>query len=70
MIVRPLQGLGRGLSRYLEGSTLDGGSRGIGQIFSGASSLLRRVQTGYMRNYALGILVGVVLIIVYYAVRG
>ena len=37
---------------------------------AGASFLLRRVQTGYMRNYALGILVGVVLIIVYYAVRG
>lgn len=70
VIVRPIQGLGRGLSRYLEGSTLDGGSRGIGQIFGGASALLRRVQTGYMRNYALGILVGVVLIIVYYAVRG
>jgi len=69
VLIRPVLALGRGLSRYLEGSMLDGGSRGIGQIFRGASSGLRRVQTGYTRNYALGIAIGVVLIIVYYAVR-
>jgi proton-translocating NADH-quinone oxidoreductase, chain L len=69
VLIRPLLALGRTLSRYLEGATLDGGSRDIGKLFSGTSTALRRVQTGYMRNYALGILVGVVLIIVYYAVR-
>jgi NADH-quinone oxidoreductase subunit L len=70
VLIRPVLALGRGLSHYLEGNTLDGGSRGIADIFRGSSSLLRRLQTGYMRNYALGILVGVVLIIMYYAVRG
>jgi len=40
-----------------------GGLRGI-------SAGLRRLQTGYVRNYALAILIGVVLIILYYAVRG
>ena len=48
---------------------LDGGSRGIAWLFRGGSSLLRRLQTGYMRNYALAILIGVVLIVLYYAVR-
>ncbi|GCE04898.1 NADH-quinone oxidoreductase subunit L [Dictyobacter aurantiacus] len=70
VLVRPVQAVGRGLSRYLEGDVLDGGSRGISNVFRGTSSVLRRVQTGYMRNYALGILLGVVVIIVYYAVRG
>ena len=69
-LVRPVQALGRGLSRYLEGDVLDAGSRGISRAFRGTSTALRRVQTGYMRNYALGILFGVVAIIVYYAVRG
>ena len=69
-LVNPLLALSRGLSRYLEGNALDGGSRGVALAFKGTSNVLRRVQTGYMRNYALSILVGVVLIVVYYAVRG
>jgi NADH-quinone oxidoreductase subunit L len=74
VLVKPLQALGRGLNKVLEGSTLDGGSRGIASFFQGTSGVLRKIQTGYMRNYALGILFGVVLIVVYYvviyAVRG
>ncbi|HTI13643.1 MAG TPA: NADH-quinone oxidoreductase subunit L [Dictyobacter sp.] len=70
ILVRPLQALGRGFSRGLEDITLDGGSRGIARIVTGIGNGLRRVQTGYTRNYALGILIGVVLIIAYYAVRG
>ena len=62
--------LGRGLSRGRESLTLDGGSRAIAGLFRGTSNGLRRLQSGYMRNYALGIMLGVVLIIVYYAVRG
>ncbi|GAC1365780.1 MAG: NADH-quinone oxidoreductase subunit L [Ktedonobacteraceae bacterium] len=69
-LINPLLALGRGFSRYLEGNALDGGSRGVAWAFKGTSNVVRRVQTGYMRNYALSILVGVVLIVVYYAVRG
>lgn len=69
-IVRGTLALGRGLSRGLESLTLDGGSRAIAGLFRGTSNGLRRLQSGYMRNYALGIMLGVVLIIVYYAVRG
>jgi NADH-quinone oxidoreductase subunit L len=74
VLVKPIQALGRGLNKVLEGNTLDGGSRGVAALFQGTSSALRRIQTGYMRNYALGILFGVVLIVLYYvvvyAVRG
>ena len=70
VLIRPVLWIGRTASRLLERDVLDGGSRGVAKVFSGTSSLLRRLQTGYMRNYALAILLGVVLIIVYYAVRG
>ncbi len=70
VLIRPLLWLGRTASRLLERDLLDGGSREVGKVFIGTSGLLRRLQTGYMRNYALAILLGVVLIIIYYAVRG
>jgi NADH-quinone oxidoreductase subunit L len=70
VLIRPILALGRGLTFGLENFTLDGLSRGIGWVLRACSSGLRRLQTGYMRNYALAIMLGVVLIVVYYAVRG
>ena len=74
VLIRPLLALSRAATRWLEGDALDGGSRGIASLFRGTSGVLRRLQTGYMRNYALAILLGVILIIAYYvfqfAVRG
>ena len=70
VLIRPTLWVGRTATSLLERDALDGGSREVGKIFIGASGLLRRLQTGYVRNYALAILVGVLLIIVYYAVRG
>ncbi len=69
VLVNPLLALGRAATRFLEGDTLDAGSRGIATTFRGVSAGLRRLQTGYVRNYALAILFGAVLIVVYYAVR-
>src|SRR5947209_15084209 len=70
VLIDPLLWLGRVASRLLEGNVLDGGSQGVAWVFGRTGGMLRRLQTGYMRNYALAILFGVVLIIVYYAVRG
>lgn len=70
IIINPLLWLGRTATSLLEGGLLDGGSRGIGWVTRGVSGGLRRLQTGYMRNYALAILFGVVLLVIYYAVRG
>lgn len=68
VIITPLLWLGRTANSLLEGSLLDGGSRGLGWVMRGTSGGLRRLQTGYMRNYALAILFGVVLLVIYYAV--
>jgi NADH-quinone oxidoreductase subunit L len=70
VLIRPLLWIGRMATRVFERDVLDGGGRGVAWLLRGLSGLLRRLQTGYMRNYALAILLGVVLIIVYYAVRG
>ncbi|HEY0754670.1 MAG TPA: NADH-quinone oxidoreductase subunit L [Ktedonobacteraceae bacterium] len=67
-IITPLLWFGRTATSLLEGSLLDGGSRGISWVTRGVSGGLRRLQTGYMRNYALAILFGVVLLVIYYAV--
>lgn len=70
VLIRPILALSRGATRAVESFTLDGASRGIALIFRGSSTGLRRLQTGYMRNYALAIMIGVVLIVLYYTVRG
>jgi len=70
VVIQPTLWIGRTANRLLERDALDGGSQSLGKLFLGASRLLRRLQTGYVRNYALAILIGVLLIIVYYAVRG
>src|SRR5947209_9170234 len=70
VIVQPILSFGRAATRWLESGALDGGSRGVALLLRAISTGLSRLQTGYMRNYAMAILVGVVLIILYYAVRG
>lgn len=67
-IITPLQWLGRTASALLEGGVLNEGSRGIARAANGISQGLRRLQTGYMRNYALVILFGAVVLLIYYVV--
>jgi len=70
LLIQPILAFARLATRFLEGDALDGGARGFAFLFRGTSAGLRRLQTGYMRNYALAILLGAVLIVVYFAVRG
>jgi NADH-quinone oxidoreductase subunit L len=48
---------------------IDGAVDGIGALFARAAQGLRRVQTGYVRNYALAIVAGTVLVLVWFATR-
>ena len=43
---------------------IDGTVNGIAKFVGGLSAGIKRVQTGYVRNYALGILFGVVALII------
>ena len=65
-IVRPIVGLGLLLRRGVEGVALDGGSRAVGSVVGWSSRVLRGVQTGYARTYALGIFLGAAAIVLYF----
>ena len=59
-------GLARRVSRlaiFFDEGVVDGAVNGVGRIHLAASSLLRRLQTGYLYNYALAVVLGVVLVI-------
>jgi NADH-quinone oxidoreductase subunit L len=50
-------------SILFDGTVVDGAVNGVGFVHRIASGLLRRVQTGYVYNYALAIVSGLVVII-------
>jgi len=59
-------GLARRVSRlaiFFDEGVVDGAVNGVGRIHLAASSFLRRLQTGYIYNYALAVVLGVVLVI-------
>jgi NADH-quinone oxidoreductase subunit L len=49
---------------------IDGAVNGIAGLTALAGRTLRRLQTGYVRNYALGLAGGAVALLLYVAVRG
>ncbi|HEY8602048.1 MAG TPA: NADH-quinone oxidoreductase subunit L [Thermomicrobiales bacterium] len=69
LFVRPTQILGRALSNGFE-RVLDGAVNGLGYLVREASVTMREVQTGYVRNYALLILGGAVLLVAYVLFSG
>jgi NADH-quinone oxidoreductase subunit L len=48
---------------------IDGAVNGVGRLVRGAAHGLRRTQTGLVRQYALGIVLGVVLLLLYALAR-
>jgi NADH-quinone oxidoreductase subunit L len=52
------------LWRLVDSTMIDGFVNGLARVVGIASGTVRRVQTGYVRNYALAMLVGVVALVV------
>jgi NADH-quinone oxidoreductase subunit L len=61
VIMRPGQWLTRALV-YLDNRGVDGGVNGLAALIGGSSGRLRRIQTGFVRSYALSMLGGAVLL--------
>jgi len=53
------------LSQPIDKGIIDGAFDGIGRLVRGSSGELRRTQTGYVRNYALAVAAGVVVIVAF-----
>jgi NADH-quinone oxidoreductase subunit L len=70
VVVQPIKWLSEHvLWKVVDAGVIDGTVNGAGASVAGWSAILRRVQTGSLRAYALSILVGAVLILGYYVWR-
>jgi NADH-quinone oxidoreductase subunit L len=70
MFVRPVKWLGAMVYRFVDQDFIDGIVNGSASLTGLGSRLLRQIQTGYARNYALYILFGAMLVVGYYVVGG
>ena len=69
-IVQPIKRTSSGLLwRGVDAGLIDGTVNGVGLIVRGWSAVLRRLQTGSVRAYAMSLFVGVVAILGYYLWR-
>lgn len=64
-VVRPLHGLAEMLWRVIDVSVIDGAVNGAGRFFTWASTGIRRIQTGYVHHYALSVLAGACVLLMY-----
>jgi NADH-quinone oxidoreductase subunit L len=69
-IVKPLRMLGDVLSDTVEIRGIDGAVHGGSRFVILLGKSLCRLQTGLVRNYALAMLLGVVVVLAYFLVRG
>jgi NADH-quinone oxidoreductase subunit L len=63
MVVRPGRALGRWLAGPVDLGLIDGAVNGVGRVLATLGATARRVQTGYARQYALGLLIGTVFLL-------
>ncbi len=63
VIGRPGQALARFSATVIDGRIIDGAVNGVATLVKRTGGGVRRLQTGYVRNYALGIVIGLVAII-------
>jgi len=63
LLMKPGQGLTR-LLNIFDKSVVDGFVNGIGSFTGGVSARLRRSETGYVRSYAMSIILGTAILVV------
>jgi NADH-quinone oxidoreductase subunit L len=67
VIVQPIRRISSTLLwRGVDAGLIDGAVNGTGALVRGGSAVLRRVQTGSLRSYAVSLFFGVVVILGYY----
>ena len=68
-MVRPFVTLSDAFWRVVDDTFVDGAVNGVARLIRSVGGELRRVQTGYIRNYALSFLLGVVVVVVWFVLR-
>ena len=69
IFVQPIRRGSEWLWHSVDENVIDGTANGAGRLCTGLSAILKRLQTGYVQNYAIWMLVGTVLLIAYYLFR-
>jgi len=69
LFVQPLIGLSRWCARAFDLAVIDGIVNGVARLVVAWAAGMRRIQTGFVMNYALGILVGAVVVIAFFLSR-
>jgi NADH-quinone oxidoreductase subunit L len=69
VIGRPGQLLARACATVVDGRLIDGAVNGVASLVRATGNGVRRVQTGFVRNYVLGIVLGLAAIIAFMMAR-
>ncbi|PYO57292.1 MAG: NADH-quinone oxidoreductase subunit L [Candidatus Rokuibacteriota bacterium] len=69
LFVQPLIRLSRWCARAFDLAVIDGIVNGVARLVVAWAAGMRRIQTGFVMNYALGILVGAVAVIAFFLTR-
>jgi NADH-quinone oxidoreductase subunit L len=69
IVVKPYLWLAQFLAQPVDQGVIDGLVNGVGHILRSTAKSWRRIQNGYVRSYALTILLGVVLVVTYLVLR-
>jgi NADH-quinone oxidoreductase subunit L len=69
LLARGFRGLARFLANPVDLGVIDGIANGLAKAVQGSAAGLRLLQTGFVRNYALSVFLGVVVILGYLVFR-
>jgi len=69
IVVRPFINLALFLWNFFDAKIIDGFANGSASTVGRISGIVRKIQTGYARNYALSLLLGAIIILAYYVLR-
>jgi NADH-quinone oxidoreductase subunit L len=69
VIVNPLLKFATFLWQFIDIKVIDGMANGLADIVNWFAGMVRKIQTGYVRNYALGMVLGALVILAYFILR-
>ena len=69
VIVKPVINFALFLWKIVDVKIIDGTANGIASLTKFAGELFRSTETGYLRNYALSLTFGAILILIYFVFR-
>ena len=70
LIVRPLKAVGEWFARFFDPKVVDGAVNGVGALTLDLGEYVRRIQNGAIPTYAVSILLGAVVVLLYFLFIG